>query len=158
MNGEIGASSSIRGRQKAISNYRRRWIIFNTRMIIHKIRYSSSSIEVPPFFLSIGMRVRHPHSYKGFLSIKAYRKNNHKSESVNMMVEKQMMETKIKGCPPLSGRFGISMRLLKFVFQTFCCRCAIESEKVSTAICRNLFPFSPPPFVAISLWRFHAPL
>ena len=70
MNGEIGVSSSIRGRYKATSNYRCRWIIFNTRMLIHKIRYISS-IEVSPFCLSVSMRVGHPRSYKGFSSIKA---------------------------------------------------------------------------------------
>ena len=75
MNGEKGVSSSIRGRHKAISNYRRRWIIFNTRMVIHKIGYISSFIEVPPFRLSIGMRIRHLHSYKDFSSIKAQREN-----------------------------------------------------------------------------------
>jgi hypothetical protein len=84
--------------------------------------------------------------------------SNLKKSSQNMMGEKEMMETKMEGCPPLLGKFGIDMRLLKFVFQTFCCRCAKQSEQVSTAIYRNRFPFSSPPLVAISLWRFHAPI
>jgi hypothetical protein len=44
------------------------------RIIIHKIKYISSSIEVPPFCLSVGMRVRHPHSYKDFLPKNTHRK------------------------------------------------------------------------------------
>jgi len=70
----MGVPSTIGGRHKAISNYRRRWINFNTRSIIHKIRYIFSSIIVPPLRLFIVIDVVHPHSYKGFSSIKGIEK------------------------------------------------------------------------------------
>ena len=65
MNGGIGVPSTIGGRQIALLDYCRRRINSTKRRTIHKNRWISSSIEEPPFSLSIDMRVGHPHSYKG---------------------------------------------------------------------------------------------
>ena len=150
MNGEMGVPSTIGGRHLAISNYRRRWISSIRRRTIHKNRWISSSIEVPPFRRSIDMRVGHPHSYKGFSSIKAHR------EKREMMGENDGNEK--KGGPPLSGRFCVSMSLLIYVFQSFCCGCKLKFEELSTKISTFRCPSLYLLFSKLFIWGGYSPL
>jgi len=74
-----------------------------------------------------------------------------------MIWGKQPMETKTKGRPPLVGRFCISMWLLIFAFQTFCCGYNLEIEKPSTKLSTFRCPSLYLLFSEIFLWGGHSP-